>query len=79
MGRNPTIVKSDISQNFLTLMMLMLQKNPDMRPSAEEILEFDWINIEPDNKELLSANEKITAESVKKNAKVFGGRAATII
>jgi hypothetical protein len=59
--------------------MLMLQKNPDMRPSAEEILELDWINIEPDNKELLSANEKIKAESVKKNAKVFGGRAVKII
>ena len=55
--------------------MLMLQKNPDLRPSAEEILEIDWINKDVEDKLLLTVNEKITADSVKR--KTFARRSVS--
>jgi hypothetical protein len=40
---DPDPLTCPISQQFLTLLMLMLQKEPELRPSAEEILDSDVI------------------------------------
>ena len=39
----PTLVTRDISQPFLNLISFMLMKDPEMRPSTQEILALELV------------------------------------
>ena len=68
----PNPITSPISQQLLTLLMLMLSKDPSLRPSAEEILDSDVIESLTlsflDKRELLMTNDSMLEEEKPKTA-----------
>ena len=66
--KEPPLAMAGVSQQLLTLIMLMLQKEPDMRPSAAEITQLEWLNLgalsEEERGDLLRT-QQTTAEGVR--------------